>query len=985
MAGSGPPATRLFRFGPFELDVRASELRKHGMRVKLREQSVQILLMLLEHPGEVVLREEIRLRLWPNNTVVEFDHGINAAIRKLRDALGESADNPQYVETVGRRGYRFLVEVERAGEPRPEPAPAPVPVDADGLAGKVLSHYRIHDKLGEGGMGVVYRAEDLRLGRQVALKFLSGEDAESPDSMLRRFEREARAASALNHPNICTIHGLEDVAGRPAIVMELVEGETLAARLAKGPLPLDESVRLAGQIAGALAAAHRRGVVHRDLKPANIMLTGSRGRQSVKVLDFGLARMDRAVAATADAETLTQKGALIGTLHYMSPEQLQGKDADARSDIFSFGLVLYEMLAGRRPFEGESAASVMAGILEREAPPLEPVGLNRIVQTCLAKDPADRFQNADDLKRAIEWSASVEPEPAVAPPAAKGWIPWIASAVMFAALAMLVWHQLSPPASGPRRVTLSIFPQSGSPLRPVGGQASAPIISPDGSSIVYLTPDGIWVRRLDSLEPKLLRGSRDYSGAPFWSADSKAVAFPVLGQLFKMRVPDGAPEVVTELPAYTRGGTWSTNGTILVSSGDRLFAVPASGGTRSLVEVSGTRPGAREYPQFLPGSADFLFLLVPEDGAGAEVYLATLRDGKALNPVMLIKNDTAASFTPARGGRVLFVRNDNLYAQKLDRRGRKLMGEPELVQLGVASGPGAAVDHADFSVSDSGGVAWRPGRAALNQVTIFDRHGKEIGTVGPLRVFASVHLSADESKLLAEDEVSWLLNPGQPGIIRLGMGRWLWLPDGSHALGRTGRGNGVGALPIDGSGELRELGSVPGSMQDISPDGKYVLSMIRGGKTPGISVSHLGQQTGSVPIVNTGVGAHGPGFSPDGRWIVYAVVGGAKNVPGIYVQPFPGPGLPTQIAEVDGFPIWRRDGKEIVIADPQRVWSVRVEAAAAGLRFGVPELLFSGLRSPPGRNASERPLAVSRDGSRFYFPQAVQQPDSNIIHITMGW
>jgi DNA-binding winged helix-turn-helix (wHTH) protein len=265
MAGTPAAQARSFRFGPFELDVRAGELRKHGIRIKLREQPVQILLMLLDHPGEVVLREEIRLRLWPNNTIVEFDHGINAAIQKLRDALGETADRPRYVETVARRGYRFLGEVERLSEPqaepRPEPQPAAAPVDADDLTGKILAHYRIVGKLGEGGMGVVYRAEDLKLGRQVALKFLPGGSGELPESVFRRFEREARAASALNHPHICTIHGLEDFDGQPAIVMELVEGETLAARLAKGPLPLDQSLALATQIAGALAEAHRRGIV----------------------------------------------------------------------------------------------------------------------------------------------------------------------------------------------------------------------------------------------------------------------------------------------------------------------------------------------------------------------------------------------------------------------------------------------------------------------------------------------------------------------------------------------------------------------------------------------------------------------------------------------------------------------------------------------------------------------------------------------------
>ncbi len=280
--------------------------------------------MLLKQPGEMVLREELRKVLWPNDTVVEFEHSINAAIQRLRDALGDSAGSPRYVETVPRRGYRFIGAVEPEREPQPRPvAPVAVPdAGASELTGKILSHYRIAGKLGEGGMGVVYRAEDLKLGRQVALKFLPRA------SVLRRFEREARAASALNHPHICTVHGLEDFGGQPVIVMELVEGETLAARLAKGPLPLDQSLALATRVARALAEAHRRGIVHRDLKPANIMLTKS----GDKVLDFGLAKMERAVTLD-ETETVTQKGAIVGTLHYMSPEQVQG-EGDGRAQRY---------------------------------------------------------------------------------------------------------------------------------------------------------------------------------------------------------------------------------------------------------------------------------------------------------------------------------------------------------------------------------------------------------------------------------------------------------------------------------------------------------------------------------------------------------------------------------------------------------------------------------------------------------------------------
>src|SRR5215471_4022850 len=291
-----PTTPRILRFGPFELDLRAREMRKHGVRIRLPEQSFQILLMLLDHPGEVVLREEIRLRLWPNNTIVEFDHSINAAIKRLRNALGESAVDPRYVETLAKRGYRFVGEIEGRAPPLPglETGTAQVPEDPPtspdvALDDMLVSHYRILGKLGEGDMGVVYRAEDTKLGREVALKFLPSPAAEIPSSILQRFEREARAASALNHPHICTIYGLEDCNGQPAIVMELVEGETLSDRLLQGRLTQEEALRVAVQTAGALEEAHRKGVVHRDLKPANLMLT----KAGVKALDFGLAKIER--------------------------------------------------------------------------------------------------------------------------------------------------------------------------------------------------------------------------------------------------------------------------------------------------------------------------------------------------------------------------------------------------------------------------------------------------------------------------------------------------------------------------------------------------------------------------------------------------------------------------------------------------------------------------------------------------------------------
>ena len=385
-------SAHVLRFGSFELDVRVGELRNNGTRVRLPEQSVQLLLMLLDHPGEVVSREDIRLRLWPNETIVDFDQSISAVARRLRRALGDSASSPRFVETLAKRGYRFLVEVERIGAP-----PA--------------SHYRLLEKIGEGGMGVVYRAEDLKLGRHVAVKFPPTHGS-FPEEAVRSLEQEARAISALNHPNICTIYGLEYFDGKPGIVMELLSGETLAARLARGPLPVAEALAVAIATLCALADAHAAGIVHRDLKPANIILT----RNGVKVLDFGLAARNAITGSTPpEMQRSGRDGEMPGTLFYMSPEQVQGKPVDARIDIFSLGLLLYEMLSGLRPFGGESVEALRTAILERPPAPLNdvPPALAGIVMRCLGKSIEDRWTSANELKDELErvWVAAPKTSP----------------------------------------------------------------------------------------------------------------------------------------------------------------------------------------------------------------------------------------------------------------------------------------------------------------------------------------------------------------------------------------------------------------------------------------------------------------------------------------------------------------------------------------------------------------------------------------------
>src|SRR5882724_11370114 len=429
-------ATRV-RFGGFDLDLKSGELRSIGSQgadnqVLLREQSLQVLRMLIERKGKIVTREEIKKKLWPNDTIVDFDHSINATIKTLRRALGDSADSPHYIETLARRGYRLRPAIEwlesTAGFPRGDGPVAPVLQDHAGLIGRKVSHYRVLKIIGAGGMGTVYEAEDLKLGRSVALKFLP-EDMTSDAVALQRFEREAQTASALNHPNICTIYEIQEHEAQPFIVMELLQGDTLRSRIAETEfeaLPLVEVFDIALQVCDALQAAHEKGIVHRDIKPANIFLTT---QGTVKILDFGLAKLvaSEESAGTDPAEAsgkqrerssapsvagqknvgagLTRPGTTAGTAGYMSPEQVRKEKLDARTDLFSFGMVLYEMAAGRRAFVGETVAEIHDAILHKtpvpahDLNPAVPRSLDAVITKALEKDREQRYQSAAEMSK----------------------------------------------------------------------------------------------------------------------------------------------------------------------------------------------------------------------------------------------------------------------------------------------------------------------------------------------------------------------------------------------------------------------------------------------------------------------------------------------------------------------------------------------------------------------------------------------------------
>jgi DNA-binding winged helix-turn-helix (wHTH) protein len=673
-------AVRVIRFGEFELDLRAGELRRGEEKVRLQEQPYRILTMLLERPGEVVLREEICKRLWPNGTVVEVSHGINAAVLRLREALGDSAENSRFVETVARRGYRLCgpveVEARRVVSERADlPAGA---INTEELApGQTITHFRLEERIGRGGMGVVYRAEDVNLHRPVALKFLAPEMASDPLAV-GRFQREARTASALNHPHICTVYAVEECYGQPLIVMELLEGRSLESLLAEGPMPVGRALEFAIQMASALETAHGKGIVHRDLKPANVVVT----RFGVKILDFGLAKQ-----SVRGESCVTHSGSLLGTPNYMAPELFQGRTADVRSDLYSFGLILSEMLAG--------------------AAALEP-----LVQRALEANPENRWQTAGDLKTALEVAAvSRVPAPAVDRPvriASSKRAAMVAGTLAAAVLAYGVFAVRPQPQAQPA----SRLAKTGMALQPKRPAVSGRMnISPDGRLLAYASGGEIYVRDVDGRESRLAASEGGNAGTPFWSPDSQSLAFTSGGQLFTVPTKGGSAKRVGDMKTAL-AGAWSADGTILIGElRDGLMAIPASGGImRRITTPDETHGEARHLaPQFLPGGRNFIYTAGGSKPGSGMLYAGAL-NSTARTPILPI--DSNATFVPVAGskGFLIFERSGYLMAQAFDAAALQTKGEAMRVGGPVNAVPAAAataISIAEFSAAGST-LVYRP-------------------------------------------------------------------------------------------------------------------------------------------------------------------------------------------------------------------------------------------------------------------------------------
>jgi|KBSMisStaDraftv2_1062788.scaffolds.fasta_scaffold02569_10 eukaryotic-like serine/threonine-protein kinase len=806
--------------------------------------------------------------------------------------------------------------------------------------GAPLGPYVLLAPIGAGGMGEVWKARDTRLDRIVAIKT-------SKEQFSERFEREARAVAALNHPHICQLYDV----GPNYLVMEFIDGAPL-----KGPLPLEKAVEFAGQILEALDAAHRKGITHRDLKPANILVT----RQGIKLLDFGLAKQSGPLQQT-DAtltEALTQRGVIVGTLQYMSPEQLQGKETDARSDLFAFGCILYEMLTGKLAFEGESAASVIAAILEREPAPLTAAPpLERVVRRALAKDPDQRFQTARDLKIALTWAMEQRPPSAAARPPRR-W--WIAASALAVGIFLAGWgvSHFRQPLADDRVFRLDIVP-------PEGGQFTFGVVtggfalSPDGRTVAFVASadgrTGLWVRPLDSTMARLIAGTES-GGFPFWSPDGKSLGFFTASQLKRVDLAGGTPSVICGT-ASGRGGAWTSDGRILFgtpSSG--LFQVSADGGTPSSLTTPDASLGefSHRWPQVLPGGR-FLYL-APSRKAGnvGSIYAGLL--AKPGEGRRLLSAETNALYAPGGNGKdyLLWMRGGTLVAQEFDPGTFQLAGEPRMVADPVAAnGLSGRMNVAAAAT----GVLMYSASNTLSQLTWFDRGGNNVGVVGDPGEYSMLRLSPNGRRVVVARERAgvpdlWLLDVERHVSSKLnssGSNMYpVWSPDGRTIVFSST----AGLFRKDSSGagnEQRLSQSHTGQFgSDWSRDGRLVLyeelSPEGGRDLWVIEVTSEGSPAGtSRAYLRTPANERHGRFSPESppRWVAYQSDETGRNE--IYIQAFPEPRGPIPISTGGGqYPAWGAGGQELFYVSPDnKLMAVRLKLGANSVEPSTPRVLFS--------------------------------------------
>jgi len=870
-------------------------------------------------------------------------------------------------------------------------------------SGTKLGPYEIQSPLGAGGMGEVYLARDTRLDRTVAVKILPQHLSSNLDAK-QRFDREARAISSLNHPNICTLHDVGHQDGTDFLVMEYLEGETLADRLTKGPLSAEQVLKYGIDICEGLEKAHKNGVIHRDLKPGNVMLTKS----GAKLMDFGLAKATLAQAPPSSSLTmtisgpsagqpLTAQGMVLGTFQYMAPEQLEGKEADARSDIFALGAVLYEMASGRRAFNGKSQASVVAAILASEpqpistVQPMSPPALNRVVSTCLAKDPDERWQTAHDVKLQLQWIAEGGSQAGVPAPVAvrrktSQRLAWILAALAAAvAIAFAGAFLMRAPAPVVHPLRVSILAPEQHTFDPL-----SIALSPDGTKLAFVaTPAGgspqLWVRPLDSTAAQPLAGTED-AAYPFWSPDSRSLGFFAQGKLRIIDASGGAVQTLADAPA-PRGGAWGPDGTILYTPEglSALFRIPAAGGapSRAIGEQKAAADlGSPRWPVFLPDGKHYIFFQFKSGSQeGGNIYLGVLG---SQTDTILVDSEYRANYA---NGQLLFVHGGNLMSQSFDEKKLKLTGNPVPVAEQVHGDTRAA---AAFSVSREGKLIFAGGQSATLDLAWYDRSGKK-GDVIDSGTFQDSHISPDGKKVSAAradagghlEIYIYDLVRGTKSQFSFSQSRDddpVWSPDGNTIVFDSARSGKIDLYTRPANGarqeELLYHDDVDKYPYNWSLDGKYISYETFGSGRFNIWVMPMFGDRKPYAFLKENYNTRYPVFSPDGKWMVYTSSEAGHSQ--VYVVAFPNPGGRFLVGD-GSLAVWNRNGKEILYLDDHlRMAAVEVTAHGESVELGKPQILF------PVQPMGDGQFELAPDGKRFLMVQAPVQNSSNLTLI-VNW
>ena len=867
--------------------------------------------------------------------------------------------------------------------------------------GRMLGSYQVTALIGEGGMGQVYQATDTKLNRQVALKILPEAFAADPDR-LARFQREAQVLASLNHPNIAAIHGIEESDHTRALVLELVEGPTLADRIAQGPIPVDEALPIAKQIAEALEAAHEAGVIHRDLKPANIKVKDD---GTVKVLDFGLAKAldttpqgDPSLSPTLTAAA-TQMGVIMGTAAYMSPEQARGKPTDRRADIWSFGVALFEMLTGQRAFAGEDVSVTLADVIRADLsweklPSDLPPTLATYLRRCLEKDPSQRIRDIGDVRLAMEGASDVETPPPreVMPYQPRLWqrpIPVSFAAVVLAAVAGLaIWSQIGPAALSLTRFVIPLEVGSRLPTNP--GYALA--FSPDGQQLVYAADaDGLqqlYLRSVDQLRAVPLRGTEGGQNV-FWSPNGEWVGFQAEGMLKKIAVAGGTAETVAPHSALPGGASWGADDFIVFGNAPNspLLRVSAQGGEPEALTSIDSDQGevGHHHPQILPGGRAVLFTAWHGFGETSRVGLKQLgTDGHRI-----LFPGASAVYIPT--GHIVFERNGSLWAVSFDLDSLQATGTPVPVLDDVWRTAG---NTAHFTVSVDGSLVYAQSIVAETESMLVwvDREGNEEPVTPPYDRFVYPTLSPDGTRIA-------VLRGGAPGSV------WIWDLERANLAGRVTEGVsnypvwspdgmtlalGLGSLfdihtiPADGSGAAEPLVmsddiSIPGSW---SPDGQELLYYeVSSGQT-GRDIWKATVGGGAEQILATSADESAPRLSPDGQWLAY--VSDQSGIRRVYVQAYPPGGEVIPISTGQGTePIWSRDGRELFYRDADQMLSVQV-TIDSGFTAAPPQVLFTGSYARDASQGGIPNYDVSQDGQRFLMVRNTGGAPSALV-VVQNW